>query len=273
MYVVLATLLTSLLVSSLSAQVVYAKTERAVVEQRFSKAAKKNPERFATLKELFLAAGCSSQLTTKDVRGSRLPNVICVLPGETPEQIVVGGHFDKVEAGDGAVDNWSGASLLPTLYESLKQHPRKHTYVFIGFAAEEEGLVGSKYYVNKLRKEERALIHAMVNLDTIALGPLEVWVNGSDKRMVQLAANVAHAVAIPIKGMNVEKVGTSDSQSFREHRIPVIDFHSITNDTFPILHSHRDTLSAANLDEYYKSYQLITAYLAYLDQQLPLPEK
>jgi hypothetical protein len=91
--------------------------------------------------------------------------------------------------------------------------------------------------------------------------------------MVQLAARVAHAVSIPLKGMNVDNVGTSDSQSFREHKIPVIDFHSLTNETFPILHSHRDTLQAANLDEYYKSYQLIAAYLAYLDEQLPLPKK
>ena len=273
MYVVRYLVAAALLLSSVPAQVVYTKTERAVLEQRLRRAAKKNPDRFNALKELFLDAGCSTQLTTKDVRGSRQPNLICILPGENAEQIVVGGHFDKVEAGDGAMDNWSGSALLPTLYESLRQHPRKHTYVFIGFAAEEAGLVGSRYYANKLSKEERALIHAMVNLDTIALGPLEVWVNGSDKRMVQLAAQVAQATSIPLKGMNVENVGTSDSQSFRDHNLPVIDFHSITNETFAILHSPRDNLQAANLDEYYRSYQFLATYLAYLDQQLPMAKK
>jgi hypothetical protein len=272
MYLGYAMLIITLL-GSAPAQVVYVKKDRAVVEQRLSKATKKNEDRFNALKQLFFDSGCSTQLTTKDVRGSRLPNLICVLPGETPEQIVVGGHFDKVSPGDGVVDNWSGSSLLPTLYESLKESPRKHTYVFIGFTDEEEGLVGSKYYTNKLTKEERALIQAMINLDCIAVGPLEVWVSGSDKRLVQLAANVAHALSIPLKGMNVDNVGTSDSQSFREYKIPVIDFHSITNETFPILHSPRDTLQVANLDEYYRTYQFIAAYLAYLDQQLPLPKK
>jgi hypothetical protein len=273
MYLVRSALAAFLLVSLAGAQVVYARKDRAVVEQRLNQAAKKNSDRFETLKQLFVEAGCSEQLTTKAVRGSRLPNVICVLPGEIPDQIVVGGHFDKVYAGDGVVDNWSGSSLLPTLYESLRQGPRKHTYVFIGFTDEEEGLVGSKYYTNKLTKEERARIHAMVNLDCIAVGPLEVWVSGSDKRLVQLAANVAHAVSSPLTGMNVDQVGTSDSQSFREHDIPVIDFHTITNETFPILHSPRDTIKAVNMDEYYRNYQLIAAYLAYLDQQLPLPKK
>ena len=270
---VIAVFIVLVAAAPLRAQVVYFRAAREVVEQRLQKAAKTNDGRFNALKALFTEAGCSDQLTAKEVRGSRLPNIICILPGDTPEQIVVGGHYDKVDAGDGAMDNWSGSSLLPTLYESLKQHPRKHTVVFIGFAAEEQGLVGSKYYVNKLRKEERALIHGMVNLDTIALGPLKVWVNRSDKRMVQLVLSVAQATGIPIKGVNLEKVGTSDSQSFRAADVPVIDFHSITTQTFPVLHSWRDNLHAANLDEYYRSYQLIAAFLAHLDTQLPLAKK
>jgi Zn-dependent M28 family amino/carboxypeptidase len=270
---VIAVFIVLIAAAPLRAQVIYFRAAREVVEQRLQKAAKTNDRRLNALKALFTEAGCSDQLMAKEVRGSRFPNIICILPGDTKEQIVVGGHYDKVDAGDGVMDNWSGSSLLPTLYESLKQHPRKHTVVFIGFAAEEQGLVGSKYYVNKLRKEERALIHGMVNLDTIALGPLNVWVNGSDKRMVQLVLSVAQATGIPIKGVNVEMVGTSDSQSFRAAGVPVIDFHSITAQTLPVLHSRRDNLQAANVDEYYRSYQLIAAFLAHLDTQLPLTKQ
>jgi Zn-dependent M28 family amino/carboxypeptidase len=70
-----------------------------------------------------------------------------MLPGSSDQVIIVGAHFDRVPEGDGVVDNWSGASLLPSLYEAVKNEPRKHTYIFIGFTDEEQGEVGSRFYV------------------------------------------------------------------------------------------------------------------------------
>jgi len=40
----------------------------------------------------------------------------------------------------------------------------------------------------------------------------------------------------------------------------------LTNTTFPILHTARDQIEAIHIGEYYDSYRLIAAYLAYLDQ-------
>ena len=75
--------------------------------------------------------------------GSKLPNLICVLPGRSQKVIIVGAHYDHPEeGGDGVVDNWSGASLLPSLYRSVKFDPRQHSYIFIGFAAEERAKSG-----------------------------------------------------------------------------------------------------------------------------------
>ena len=38
----------------------------------------------------------------------------------SPERVIVlTSHNDKVDVGDGVVDNWSGASLLPSLFQSL----------------------------------------------------------------------------------------------------------------------------------------------------------
>ena len=44
--------------------------------------------------------------------------------------------------------------------------------------------------------------------------------------------------------------------------------HSITEKNFPILHSKRDDISAVNLPDYFDSYRLVSAYLAYLDSTL-----
>ena len=82
--------------------------------------------------------------------------------------IIVGAHFDKVPEGDGVVDNWSGASLLPSLFQSLKDEPHNHTFVFIGFTDEEKGLLGSSFYAGHMSKEEVAATDAMVNMDTLS---------------------------------------------------------------------------------------------------------
>jgi Iap family predicted aminopeptidase len=68
--------------------------------------------------------------------------------------------------------------------------------------------------------------------------------------------------------VNVEKVGNDDSASFLKVKIPVITFHSLTQETWPILHSPRDQLSAIDHDRYYDAYHLVAVYLAYLDATL-----
>jgi Zn-dependent M28 family amino/carboxypeptidase len=70
--------------------------------------------------------------------------------------VIVGGHFDFAEHGSGIVDDWSGASLLPSLYEALKAEPRRHTFLFVAFAEEELGLIGSRRYVKAMVPEKRS---------------------------------------------------------------------------------------------------------------------
>ena len=84
--------------------------------------------------------------------------------------IIVGAHFDHVDAGDGVVDNWSGASLLPTLYQGLRTTPRQHTFIFVSFSGEEKGELGSRAYVSSMSDEDVQRTSAMVNMDTLGLG-------------------------------------------------------------------------------------------------------
>ena len=255
-----------------AAQVEFRRVERGVVESRLKDFAPKNDEREAEIKKLFAESGCEDRhLSQQTVRNKLPPNVICILPGKTDEAIVVGAHTDKVDAGDGVVDNWSGAALLPTLYLSLNAEPRRHTYVFIGFAGEEKGLVGSEYYAHHLSPEQRAKIVAMVNMDTLGVGPTKVWASHADKPLLQALWQTAAGMKLPLAGVNVDRVGTADSESFAEFRIPRITIHSITQETWPILHSNRDRLSAVKMDDYYNSYLLIAGYLAYLDTYLGQP--
>jgi len=159
--------------------------------------------------------------------------------------------------------------LLPHLYQSLSKERRHHVFRFIGFTDEEKGLVGSRFYAERLKKEEITNVKAMINLDTLGLGPAELWLNRGDKALANLFFGVAGALELPRIAMNVEQVGSTDSESFRQLKIPSLTVHSITQRTLPILHSPADKLSAINLDDYYQSYRLLTAYLIVLDQQIP----
>jgi Zn-dependent M28 family amino/carboxypeptidase len=200
------------------------------------------------------------------------PNVICVLSGQTTEAIVVAAHTDKVEgAGDGVVDNWSGAALLPSLVFSLEQRPRRHTFVFVGFTAEEKGLVGSAYYAAHLSRVERTHVAAVVNLDSLGLGPTEVWASHADKVLLEQLMNTAASVKLPVSEMNVDQLGTADSESFAPYHIPRITLHSVKPENWRILHSSRDTVEAIRFSDYYDSYRLIAAYLDDLDRELGKP--
>jgi putative aminopeptidase FrvX len=252
----------------------YKTVSRGVVESRLRKYAGDNKQREATLKALFTEAGCDDQhLSEQPVKGSKLPNVICVLSGSSDKVIIVGAHFDRASEGDGVVDNWSGASLLPSLYDALKGEPRKHTYIFVGFTDEEQGEVGSRFYVREMTKEQVASTDAMVNMDTLGLAPTEVWASHSDKRLSGLLASVAKQLNVPFSGVDVEQVGTTDSEQFSKRKIASITIHSLTQESWDarILHTAKDKLSAIRLDDYYQTYGLVAAYLALLDQTAGAP--
>lgn len=228
-----------------------------------------NSAREQALHTLFEEAGCNGEhLTEQAVKHSKDPNVICILPGATELQIIVGAHFDFVNAGRGVVDNWSGCSLLPSLYQSLRRFPRRHSFVFAGFTDEEKGLVGSNFYVHQMSKDEVHRTSAMINMDSLGTGPTEFELYRGDKRLATSLAGVANADHLPWSVVNVHQVGRSDSDSFQDRHIPTLMIHSITNQTFPILHSPRDQMTAIHEAEYYDTYRLVAAYLAYLDATL-----
>lgn len=242
---------------------------REVIEARLKRVSTKEAERIANLRRIFEEAGCEGErLAEQRVKGSRWPNLVCSLPGETDSMIVVGAHFDYAGPGKGVADNWSGASLLPSLYESLRNRPRRHTFVFVGFTDEEKGLRGSAFFAKQLASEQQKKARAMVNLDTLGLSSTKVWIGRANPKLAIALGRVANITNLPLQGVNIEKVGSTDSESFSKHKIPSITIHSLTQETLRIVHSPWDNPSAVRLDYYYDTYRLVAAYLAFLDANL-----
>jgi hypothetical protein len=242
---------------------------RDAVESRFRDCPRKNGDRQRKLEEMFRTVGCiDDQLTEQPVKGEREPNVVCTLRGQTDSVIIVGAHFDNDGRGGGVVDNWSGASLLPTLYQSLKEHPHKHTIIFIGFAGEEDGLVGSRFYARHMTKEQIKQTRAMINIDCLGLSTTAVEVNRGDQALLDMLSRAAATMKLPIRGVNVDQVGISDGESFAAVKIPRLTFHSLAQETLRDINSTLDQFNVIRWDDYYNSYLLIAAFLTYSDLKL-----
>lgn len=112
-------------------------------------------------------------------------NVIGILEGSDPnlkhEAIVIGAHYDHLGRGGagslaqregevhhGADDNASGTAgmiELARIFSNQRPKPRR-TIVFAAFSGEEEGLLGSNYYVNHPSVPVANTV-AMINMDMI----------------------------------------------------------------------------------------------------------
>jgi Iap family predicted aminopeptidase len=239
------------------------------IEQRLRSAPENNQDRQQAIAQMFRDAGCPpDQPDLRPLRHFKFANVVCALAGTTGQVIIVGAHFDHTKEGDGIIDNWSGASIIADLMQSVLSAPRRHTFVFVAFAGEEEGLLGSRDFVSRLSREETVNIRAMVNIDSLGLGPIAVWRTHANASLFDMAAQTAEILKMKLDVVNVDGEGDGDSSSFREKKIAVIDFHSVRPETFHILHSKDDTLRAVRLADYVDSFRLLASYLEYIDSHL-----
>jgi hypothetical protein len=202
--------------------------KREPIEARLGGFSKNDTEREALLKRMFTDAGCGQNVSEQAVKHVEQPDLICVLPGQSERIILVGAHFDHVSLGDGVVDNWSGASLLPSLYQGLRSKVPRHTFIFVSFSGEEKGELGSASFVKNMSREDVSRSAAMVNLDTLGLGPTAIWLSHSDARLSAIFGGIAKSLNLPLKLVNVEQVGSTDSEQFARVKIPRITV-SFTN--------------------------------------------
>lgn len=184
-------------------------------------------------------------LKEKIIRGG---NVVGMIRGRDrelrDEYIVLGAHFDHLGMGgphtgsrnkdtvavhNGADDNASGTSGILELSEKLyaNRSKLKRSVLFIGFDAEEMGLLGSKHFVeNSTVPIEN--IAAMFNLDMIGRlddSTLNVGAIGTSPFFEPLIDSLSNEVEMSI-GKSYSGYGPSDHASFYVNDIPVLFFFS-----------------------------------------------
>ena len=179
-------------------------------------------------------------------------NIIAVLPGNDKrlrdEYVVVASHYDHLGMGGegsgsrrpdtlgvhpGADDNASGDAVVLQLARRFKESGSRRSIIFAFFGAEEQGLVGSKFFLDWMKQADRKRINlpadkkgivAMVNLDMVgrmrdnAMSVSGTGTSSTFKAIVEQAAEERglHVSCIP------DGYGPSDHASFVAAEIPVL---------------------------------------------------
>lgn len=109
----------------------------------------------ANLPETFSDKPVPASITVAEIKGSEHPD----------ERVIVGGHLDSWDLGQGALDNGTGAMATLEAARTLKAlgWKPKRTITFILFTGEEQGGVGAntflKNHANEIPKMDAVLVH------------------------------------------------------------------------------------------------------------------
>ena len=220
-------------------------------------------------------------------------NIVGVLPGAEktttvestePEQdvVILGAHYDHLGYGDsnslapgtraihhGADDNASGTAMLLEVARQLQaEAPLPRTVLFVAFAGEERGLLGSGHYTaNPLLPLNRTV--AMVNLDMVGRldkNTLIIHGTGTGTGIDSLVDRLTTA-----EGFTIAKepggFGPSDHASFYARKIPVLHVFTGSHTDY---HRPTDTADKINYEGMARISRLITAFVREL-ASVPMP--
>nr|WP_188128438.1 autotransporter domain-containing protein [Pseudomonas proteolytica] len=172
--------------------------------------------------------------------GSRASqNVVAYAAGTKPQYVVIGAHFDTYFGRptlQGLDDNGSGASVLTEVAKNLGGLQLENGLQIVGFGAEEEGLRGSRAFVDSLSASQRANMLAMINLDSLITGDMMYAHAGQNSTANPALASLREHTFQIAKELNINlftnpgldaqyPAGTgccSDGEAFEALNIPIL---------------------------------------------------
>ncbi len=180
-------------------------------------------------------------------------NVVGMIEGQDMdgegEVVIVGAHFDHV--GDnlngtynpGALDNASGISIMLELAIAFKDAKPDNTIYFVAFNGEEDGLLGSEYFVDQSKGLFNSLNAVMLNFDMVgstAEVPLSLgYVSSRDEAFCETIAEIATESEV---NYILEEMYGSDHTNFSERGVPSVCFIQFDDAYY---HTSGDTLENA----------------------------
>jgi aminopeptidase YwaD len=198
-------------------------------------------------------------------------NVVGRLPGDLDEWVAVTSHFDSVWRGPGVLDNATGVEGMFQVIERLLDQPRRRGVMACAFAAEEIGLLGSRYFVTEAKIDgSLSSIVGAVNLDSIGHGDyLEVSVAPAELegRFLSLATALGVSSRYPI--VLRDPLPDADDYYFATEGIPTV---SLVHFPYPEYHSQEEVLRLVDANRVADTVELATR-LVQTQLALPVPTR
>ena len=194
-------------------------------------------------------------------------NVCGIVKGTTrPDSVVVfTAHYDHLGGmGDatffpGANDNASGISLLLNLAKYYAANPQPYSIVFLAFAGEEAGLIGSKYFVENPLIPLKS-IRFLLNVDLVGTGDEGITVVNASEFANEFALlnkiNNEHKLLTAINARG--KAANSDHYWFTEKGVPAFFIYTLGG--IKAYHDIDDKAATLPLTEYKDLFQLIVKF-------------
>ena len=176
-------------------------------------------------------------------------------------QLIITAHYDHLGLGGpssksenkktihyGADDNASGTAALLEIAEKIAANKKdlKRSVIFIAFGAEEQGLLGSKFFIDNA-PIPLSKIKLMINMDMVGRLNTEkhVYINGAGTfpEGVAFMQNLGESLELrPV--VHAGSVGGSDHVSFFKKDISVLGMHTGAH---PQYHRPEDTVDLINV--------------------------
>jgi Zn-dependent M28 family amino/carboxypeptidase len=242
------------------------------------------------IEDSFSRAGLRTRRDSYEVRGQLCHNIEAEIPGNNPEIVVIGAHYDSVFGSPGANDNGTGAGAVLALAkrfareteQSPQQRTPNKTLRFVAFVNEEppyflSGEMGSQVYARRC-KERGDKISAMISLETIGyfsdapnsqtypspglglfypkIGNFIGFVSNVKSRSLlrRVITLFRKNAKIPSEGASlpafVPGVSWSDQWSFWQQGYPAIMVTDTAPFRYPYYHSSNDTPDKLDYDRF-----------------------
>lgn len=166
---------------------------------------------------------------------------------KTKDILIIGAHYDGIKDIQAANDNASGVAVMLELARLLHNVPSDTEIRFIAFDVEEDGLIGSRHYVEQLGADSERVI-GMLNFDMLAAKKektVKIYsADGQESFLSDLLKNNEGYKDIQVREYN--SGGTSDHASFHPKAIPNLFFsHPAVHGEY---HNENDTIEHISSD-------------------------
>ena len=190
------------------------------------------------------------------VKGTQYPDSFVVITAHY-DHLGMLGHYAQFS---GANDNASGVAMMLDMMREIKKKPLPYSVVFIAFAAEEAGLLGSVYYT-QLPLFPLLQISLLINLDLMGTG---------DKGMTVVNATLFPKEFQDIQLLNLNKdylpviqsrgkAANSDHYYFTEKGVKAFFFYLMGE--YKYYHDIYDTPEALTFSKYKEAFLLIHDFM------------